>query len=309
MVCELPVLVYHKVDSRRELGITSLSPRRFERQIGFLKHEGYASVSPQSLIACTLGMTHASPLRTPQMHCFDAGLRDSVPVQYAADLFVETQGGHTADTVLSAKPVLITFDDGYEGIYNYAYPILKKYAFKAIVFVTTGYIGKHNKWDTSLGPRFRHLNWSHIREMADDGIWFGSHGVNHTFLTRQSDSAARYEIEASKMELENGLGRPVRFFSYPYGNYDERIISFVREAGYEAAFSLKPEFLRVGYTNSSAPVYALPRIAIYLVDNTWAFKAKIGYIRNGLLPYMQKWKNRLINRCSYASILVERSGP
>jgi len=259
MDCDLPILAYHKVDPRRELGITAISPGRFEKQIRFLERAGYASISPQSL---SVHAIHTTPV---------------------------------------AKPVLITFDDGYEGICHYAYPILQKYASTAIIFVTTGYIGKYNDWDSSPGPRFRHLNWAHIKKMADGGIWFGSHGVNHTFLTRQSDSAARYEIEASKKELEDSLGLPIRFFSYPYGDCDDRIMGFVQEAGYEAAFSLRPEFLKAG----CADAYALPRVAIYLLDNMRAFRAKIGCNRNGSLPYAQKLKNRLINRCAYASILVD----
>jgi peptidoglycan/xylan/chitin deacetylase (PgdA/CDA1 family) len=325
----LPILAYHKVDSRRELGITALSPRRFERQIRFLKHEGCACISLPGV--------------------WDSG--------FAIRDFQESK---------ISKPVLITFDDGYEGIYTHAYPILKKYASTAIIFLTTGYIGKYNSWDASPGPRFKHLDWIHIREMADDGICFGSHGVNHTFLTRQNDSTVKYEIEASKKKLEDGLGRPVRFFSYPYGDYDDRIIDSVQEAGYEAAFSLRPELLKFGYTVSKSVsslagadpissqrgrtppfssfamipayagiprldpatrdpqnclymnpssnalidqnIYALPRIAIYLLDNMRAFKAKIGCGRGGLVPYTQKMKNQLINKCAYASVLVKNPG-
>jgi peptidoglycan/xylan/chitin deacetylase (PgdA/CDA1 family) len=275
----MPVLAYHKVDSRWELGITSLSPRRFERQIRFLKHEGYTSISPLEIL--------------------DFGFAICAPACAGAE--IRNQKSEIS------RPTLITFDDGYEGVYIHAYPILKEYASTAIIFVTTGYIGKHNSWDASPGPRFEHLNWAHIREMADDGIWFGSHGVNHTFLTRQSDSRARYEIEASKKQLEDGLGRPVHFFSYPYGDHDGRITNFVQEAEYDAAFSLRPEFLAFNVSRLTFhDMYALPRIAIYLTDNMWAFRAKIGCVRGDLLPYMQKAKNRLINRCAYASMLVER---
>jgi len=205
-----------------------------------------------------------------------------------------------------AKPVLITFDDGYEGIHAHACPILKEYSYTAIIFVTTGYIGKYNDWDASPGPRFRHLCWSHIKEMAKDGIWFGSHGINHRFLTRQGKSAARYEIEDSKKELEDGLGQPIRFFSYPYGDYDERIMNLVQEAGYEAAFSLRPAFLNPGYVRDSMLAYALPRIAVYFVDSMWAFKAKVHCTPGGSISHVQRVKNRLINRCAYASMIVER---
>ena len=273
-----PILAYHKIDSRRELGLNSLSPERFERQISVLRNEGYVSISPLEI------------------------LNSRFPICGFQRSEVKNPG------IKSRKLVSITFDDGYEGIYTYAYPILRKYASTAVVFVTTGYIGRRNSWDRSPGPRFRHLDWTHIREMADAGFCFGSHGVSHTFLTQQSDSAARYEIEASKKELEDGLGRSVRFFSYPYGDYDDRIVSFVREAGYEAAFSLRPEFLKAECIDNGALVYKLPRIAIYLVDYMRAFKVKIGCVRGGSLPYVQKLKNRLINRCAYASMLVEKLG-
>ncbi len=281
----LPILVYHKVDSRRELGITSLSPQRFKKQIIFLKTEGYTSISPQSLLYPIVDAMQERELGEIQK-CKDEMHRPVDPPRY--------------------RPLAITFDDGYEGIYTYAYPVLKEYAFTAIIFVTTGYIGRHNKWDKSPGPRFRHLDWVHIREMADEGIQFGSHGVNHSFLTKQDDSIAKYEIETSKKVLEDGLGQPVYCFSYPYGDYDERIIDLVREAGYKAAFSLRPELLRAEYTNSTNLVYALPRIAIYLLDDMCAFKAKIGFFRSDSLSYFQKVKNRLINKCAYASILVKK---
>jgi len=283
----LPILVYHKVDPRRELGVTALSPHRFEKQIRFLKSEGYTSISPQSLLIPIVNTMQEWELGEMQKGK-DEMHRPVDPPRH--------------------RPLAITFDDGYEGIYTYAYPILKEYTFTAIIFVTTGYIGRSNKWDKSPGPRFKHLDWAQIREMADGGIQFGSHGVNHSFLTKQNDSVAKYEIEASKKVLEDGLGQPVDFFSYPYGDYDERIISFVRESGYKAAFSLRPELLKAEYINNANLVYALPRIAIYLLDDMWAFKAKIGCVRIDSLPCIQKAKNRLINKCAYASMLIKRPG-
>ena len=337
--CSMPILAYHKVDSQRELGITSLSPQRFERQIRFLEYEGYTIISPPGIFDLGLAICDS---RKPEQ-AFGKSLSKRGNTGASAPVIEDPK----SETL---KPVLITFDDGYEGVYTYAYPILEKYAFTAIIFVTTGYIGRYNNWDTSPGPRFKHLDWDHIRGMARGGIWFGSHGVNHTFLTKQSDSAARYEIGASKNMLEDKLGQPVHFFSYPYGDYDDRITNFVREAGYKAAFSLRPELLKAGCAvgaRGSAPIlkssvyesidqnlrhgdtatwghgdaeiapssyppvppsllYALPRIAIYLVDNMRAFKAKIGYINGDSPSYIQRTKNRLINRCSYASMLVER---
>jgi len=261
----IPILAYHKVDYKRELGITRVSPQRFERQISFLKSEGYKSISPDSLI-------QADNRKAPE------------------------------------KPILITFDDGYEGVYNYAYPVLRSYGFSAVIFLTSGYIGKNNYWDASPGPRFRHLTFQQIQEMANHDICIGSHGVNHVFLTKLDNGSIKYETEMSKCCLEDALGYSVHFFSYPYGNYNTRVANFVRDAGYKAAFSLHPEILKAEYSGEKMleihSFYKIPRIAIYLIDSFWAFRTKVGYNHSKTLFYMQKAKNLLINRFSYASMLV-----
>jgi len=240
------------------LGITSISPKTFEKQISYLKQGNYKGLSHQFLI----------------------GLKDNYE-----------------------KNILITFDDGYEGVYNYVFPILKKYGFSAIIFLTTGYIGKYNNWDNSPGPRFRHLSWHQIIEMSNNGIEFASHGVNHFFLTNQSNKIVKYELETSKKNIEDKLGKPVCFFSYPYGNYSDNIINLVKEAGYDAAFSLNPIFLS---KNNGNNLYELPRFAIYCIDTMSAFKTKIGDSSGDVSLYIQQLKNRFINRCSHAGMMVEK---
>lgn len=270
-----PILAYHKIDLRKELGINSISPKKFERQIEFLKKEGYECSHPHFIDLSTKGV------------CF------------------------SGSSINIKKIILITFDDGYEGIYYYAYPILKKYGFGAIVFLSTGYIGKYNSWDASPGPRFKHLNWCQIKEMANDGFIFGSHGVNHSFLTRLNNKIIEYEIETSKIELEDKLGKPIHLFSYPYGNYDNRIIDLVQKAGYMSAFSLKPDFVKViSHDNhklllNSENKYALPRFAIYLIDSLISFKIKIQCKKN-LFFMALRLTNQVINKCSYASLLVQK---
>lgn len=268
----LPILAYHKVDSKRELGITSISPKNFERQISFLKQNSYTSISPLSLLNQI-----NSPLSPKGI--------SNTPLQKGEERYV-----------------LITFDDGYEGIYEYAYPILKRYGFTATIFLTTGYIGSYNKWDASPGPRFKHLNWQQIKVMSDDGICFGSHGVSHLFLTRHSDEAIRYELDTSKKIIEDKLSKPVLFFSYPYGDYNKRLIEFVSETKYKLAFSLKPGIFSADYF---ACPYELPRFAVYCIDGIKSFKAKIGEA-NGSFIYIQRLKNQLINKCSYAGVLFEK---
>jgi len=280
MNSDFPILAYHKVDYRRELGITNLSPERFERQISFFKESGYSS------------------FLTDEFPNISSISLDGINMENQ-----DYESGESSNS--PSRFFIISFDDGYEDIFIYAYPILKKYGFTAIVFLIAGYIGKFNIWDASPGPRFRHLNWTQVQEMSKNGFLFGSHGINHNFLTRQKDNDIRYETETSKKMLEDRLGLPVQFFSYPYGNYNERVIRFVHESGYKAAFSLYPEFWSKESYKINRSIYAIPRIAIYSLDNMRAFRAKIGCSRSGQIPYMQKIKNQLINKCAYASVLVK----
>ncbi|MGQ9608484.1 MAG: polysaccharide deacetylase family protein [bacterium] len=272
------VLAYHKIDLQKEWGINSISPKRFERQIEFLKKEGYECLSPKFLNVSNEDL------------CFS----------------------YNNCSVESKKPILITFDDGYEGIYYYAYPILKKYEFSAIIFLSTGYIGRYNSWDASPGPRFKHLSWYQVKEMANDGFIFGSHGVSHSFLTRQNNRIIEHETKTSKSELEDKLGIPIHLFSYPYGDYNSRIIDIVKEAGYVSAFSLKPDFVKSKsvdnynfFLNTEIiNKYALPRFAIYFTDSIFSFKIKIQCKENLYFTALQL-TNQIINRCSYASLWVK----
>ena len=104
------------------------------------------------------------------------------------------------------RSVVITFDDGYDDNFIYAFPILKKYGFPATIFMVAGEVGK---------PNF--LNWEQLREMTYHGIAIGSHTITHCYLPRESRERMREEIFNSKKILEDELGGEVVSFCYPVG--------------------------------------------------------------------------------------------
>lgn len=106
---------------------------------------------------------------------------------------------------LPAHPIVITFDDGYEDNYLYAFPILKAHHFVAEINIITGMIGG---W---------YLTWDQIREMAAWGIAFGSHTIHHVSLAAVSPATAAQELRDSRQTLESQLGQPIQFFCYPSG--------------------------------------------------------------------------------------------
>jgi peptidoglycan/xylan/chitin deacetylase (PgdA/CDA1 family) len=164
---------------------------------------------------------------------------------------------------LPPKPIAVTFDDGYQDNYENAYPILKKYAVPATIFLTTGFIGTGEipPWDRGFytAKKALMLSWERARQMSHNGISFGSHTLTHPFLTKISARQAQEEIRLSKDIIEQQIGRPVTVFSYPSGDFDSRIKGFVKEAGYSAAVSTIP-----GYNSLRGDVYALKRNVIQL---------------------------------------------
>jgi peptidoglycan/xylan/chitin deacetylase (PgdA/CDA1 family) len=133
---------------------------------------------------------------------------------------------------LPAKPVLLSFDDGYGGHYEYVYPLLKKYNFPAIFSV---YV-KKMEGKTARSS----LTWEQLQEMATSPlVTIASHSVNHPRDLRQlSEEELSSEVIDSKRILQERLGIPINYFTYPEGKLDERVRARVIAAGYQMAFSM-----------------------------------------------------------------------
>ncbi|SHK57558.1 Polysaccharide deacetylase [Selenomonas ruminantium] len=155
---------------------------------------------------------------------------------------------------LPENPVMITFDDGYEDNYNNAYPILKKYGFKATIFVVTGFLDRHKKG---------YLSWDQAREMNKNGINIESHTVNHRSMTDLTDDELRAELVDSKKKAETELGHAVNYIAYPTGTYNLHIAQMVKEAGYKAAFTIK-----YGNVDKASNIFALERVPIFHTEDT-----------------------------------------
>lgn len=165
---------------------------------------------------------------------------------------------------LPENPVLITFDDGYADNYTNAYPILKKYDFKATIFVVSSFVGKYRNY----------LTWEQAREMDQNGISIESHTVTHRSMTDLTDEQLRMELEDSKKKIEAELGHSVDYMAYPTGTYNLHIAQMVREAGYKAAFTIK-----YGNVDQGSNIFALERVPVFHTEDTnKSFKERIHYI-------------------------------
>jgi peptidoglycan/xylan/chitin deacetylase (PgdA/CDA1 family) len=119
------------------------------------------------------------------------------------------------------KPIMLTFDDGYEDFYQFAFPELQKRNMKAVIYLIT------SKLNTS-----DYMTTDQIKEMLPYHIEVGAHTVTHPNLTRLQERELTQEIEESKSFLEQLTGKPVISFCYPGGNYNPHVRSAVEKAGF-----------------------------------------------------------------------------
>lgn len=120
-----------------------------------------------------------------------------------------------------AKNVVITFDDGLEGNYEHALPVLQRFGFRAVFFVTAGWVGKTH-----------YMSWEELRALCADGMEVQSHTVNHRPLQTLSPEEIRRELADSKERLERELGVPVTALSFPHGSFNDTVLRIASEVGY-----------------------------------------------------------------------------
>jgi peptidoglycan/xylan/chitin deacetylase (PgdA/CDA1 family) len=134
--------------------------------------------------------------------------------------------------------VVITMDDGWVGVYQYDFPILKEFNYPFTFFLYKNYVARGG----------RSMTLAQIKDMVDYGAEIGSHSVSHQALTaKHGKTDEQYmawlkdEIVGSKQFLEQTLGVKVKTFGYPYGNKTPEIAQMCLDAGYEAALTVNPQ--------------------------------------------------------------------
>ena len=124
---------------------------------------------------------------------------------------------------VSPKSVVLTFDDGRKNLLQ-AIPVLEQYGFKASFWIVT----------SKPAISSARMNWKDIQALDHNPLFtIGSHSVSHPKMVSLSESDVRFELRESKRVLEEHVGHPVKYFSWPFGNYNERTIQLAREEGYE----------------------------------------------------------------------------
>ena len=158
----------------------------------------------------------------------DAGFR-FVPMSSFLDTLPAEDPVRAAAAPLTARDVVVTIDDGSRSFFDVAWPVLKDHGVRPTVYVLAGFMG--------LTGRVDFMTWDDLVTLAEQGVDIACHGTGHVPLNEIAPQRMRDDILGATSMLRARGFRP-RTFAYPFGRYDDATKATVREAGYEAAFSV-----------------------------------------------------------------------
>ena len=175
---------------------------------------------------------------------------------------------------LPKRPVVITFDDGFQGCVDHAVPILRAHNFTAVFYLVSGLMGKTSRWLLpELGTELPLMSWDTARALAAEGFQCEAHTVTHPRLAGLDPARCRTELVDARSRLEDGLSRAVVHLAYPYGSFDQAVRMAAGDAGYVSACSTRP-----GLSGADDDLLALHRVTVYGHDSLIDFASRL---RNG----------------------------
>jgi peptidoglycan/xylan/chitin deacetylase (PgdA/CDA1 family) len=137
---------------------------------------------------------------------------------------------------IGRKIIVITFDDGFASLKDFAFPVLKDFGYPATVFLPVKFIGcidsfsyKEPRYDMTI------LDWNDIETSVNYNIEYGSHSMSHKNLVELGDDELEYELDESISILTQRFGYNFQPFAYPFGMFDERVKEAVIRAGYNCS--------------------------------------------------------------------------
>ena len=230
-------------------------------------------------------------------HCFE---EQPSAISFSPGLFRRAMAGlqergyraaplaEAVDCLRQRKPFpdhafILTFDDGYQTVYEEAFPCLQQHGWGATVFLTVGSPGSRaglTRLPSMVGRSM--LSWGEIREMQRHGMEIGAHTLTHPDLTRASRDRVEEEVRGSKDVIEAMLGTPVVSFCYPYGYCDAQSRDVVRQHFSSACSG------RLGLVTHESDLFALERVEAHYLNTDRRFRL----VTTGMFPWYL-WMRRI----------------
>jgi peptidoglycan/xylan/chitin deacetylase (PgdA/CDA1 family) len=204
------------------------------------------------------------------------------PREFAAQMRALASSGWTAVTLdrlwdawtrgaplPAGRPIVITFDNGYESQFNAALPALRRMHWPAVL----------NLQLTGLPRSQGGLSEEAIRRLIASGWELDTQGYSHADLVRLGPAGLRHEVADARRVLQRRWRVPVHWFCYPSGHYDARVVAAVRAAGYRGSTTVVP-----GWARRTNDAVRLPRIRVVAGTSPAALEDLIAAARHHTAP-------------------------
>lgn len=196
---------------------------------------------------------------------------------------------------LPENSFVLTFDDGFSGVHDFAAPILKNLEWPATVFLVAGKLGGQSDWEVTTGePMLPHslMDAAQLNSLSGQGFSLHSHSLLHHDLTTLDVSTLEQDLHNSRTLIANVCGQAPMYLAYPYGRHNEAVRNAARHAGFSAAFSVKSGFNRPG-----EDLFQIRRLDIFGTDSPAMLLRKIRLGTNdGSLAHLIRYYLRRILR-------------
>ncbi len=181
------------------------------------------------------------------------------------------------DRLGPARPIVLTFDDGYLDFGDIVFPELNARGWNATLFVPAGKVGGTDDWDNQSGRSAKSiLSWQALADLSRQGIEIGAHGVSHLDLTKLPLNEVQHEVVESRRLIEDRIGRPVVSFAAPFGRTNSAVREVISQH-YQVAVGTE-----LGRARPTSNVLNLPRIEMWYFCNLPRWRA---YLRGGARGY------------------------
>jgi peptidoglycan/xylan/chitin deacetylase (PgdA/CDA1 family) len=227
-------------------------PGRPEIRVPILEYH-YVRVNPDPRDRLGYNLSVTPPDFAVQMDWLRASGYHPVAMSDLRDYF-------QASRPLPSRPVVLTFDDGYEDFYTTAMPILQAHDFTAVAYLVPGFLNR---------PRY--LSTDQVQAIDQAGMEVAAHTMHHVNLTKASPAELVLEIDGSRNALEQIVDHPVLDFCYPSGEFDAAVVAATQKAGFLSATTEMPG---TGHTWASRLTWT--RVRVMGGENLKQFVTSLG---------------------------------
>jgi peptidoglycan/xylan/chitin deacetylase (PgdA/CDA1 family) len=209
------------------------------------------------------GLYVTPALFAEQMHALAAAGYHAVTMNQMWDNW------HRGTPLPKGKPIVISFDNGYESQYRFALPVLR----------AMGWVGDENLQLSGLPTSQGGLSQRQVRGLVAAGWELDTQGWNHADLIRLSASDLHFQVAVARQRIRALYGVHAEWFCYPSGHYDATVIAAVKAAGFRGSTTVI-----AGWASPTENPYRLPRLRVLAGTSPASLLAEIAAIRGNAPP-------------------------